>query len=220
MSATGSKIACSTSRSCTRRPRRSVMSSISTRCLPQILQLVFESIGADRGAILLKGDDGELEPKAVRWRASAGEDERMAISRTIIDHVLGQGEGVITSDAPADARFGPAKSIVNLGIREAICVPVQGRHTTLGVLYADVRTSAEVGISFASHQGWPQEPVLEGPPDADGRHRPPGGPGDREHHRSTRPSSRPSDWRPSARRLPRSRTTSRTSSRGSRAAVT
>ena len=40
--------------------------------LPQILQLVFESIGADRGAILLKGPDGELEPKAVRWRGPAG----------------------------------------------------------------------------------------------------------------------------------------------------
>ena len=74
----------------------------------------------------------------------------MAISRTIIDHVLGKGEGVITSDAPSDARFGPAQSIVNLGIREAICVPVQGRHITLGVLYADVRSVPEVGISFES----------------------------------------------------------------------
>lgn len=124
--------------------------------LPQILQLVFESIGADRGAILLKNSDGELEPKAVRWRGAAGEDERMAISRTIIDHVLGKGEGVITSDAPADARFGLAKSIVNLGILEAICVPVQGRHTTLGVLYADVRGPAEVGIPFASIKDGPK----------------------------------------------------------------
>jgi signal transduction histidine kinase/pSer/pThr/pTyr-binding forkhead associated (FHA) protein len=124
--------------------------------LPQILQLVFESIGADRGAILLKNPDGELEPKTVRWRGSAGEDERMTISRTIIDHVLGKGEGVITSDAPADARFGRAKSIVNLGILEAICVPVQGRHTTLGVLYADVRGTAEVGIPFASIKDGPK----------------------------------------------------------------
>ena len=56
----------------------------------------------------------------------------MTISRTIIDHVLEQGQGVITSDAPADKRFGPAQSIVDYGIREAICVPVQGRHATLG----------------------------------------------------------------------------------------
>ena len=116
--------------------------------LPQILQLVFESIGADRGAIFLRGDDGELAPKAVRWRGEADPGERMTISSTIIDHVLQQGEGVITSDAPADQRFGPAQSIVNLGIREAICVPVQGRMTTLGVIYADVRAVVGVGIAL------------------------------------------------------------------------
>jgi len=124
--------------------------------LPQILQLVFESVGADRGAILLKEPDGELVPKTVRWRGEADADERMEISRTIIDHVLGQGEGVITSDAPADRRFGSAKSIVNQGIREAICVPVQGRHATLGVLYADVRAAPEVGISYASIKDGPK----------------------------------------------------------------
>src|SRR6202044_738669 len=34
---------------------------------PMILDLVFESIGADRGAILLKDESGLLLPKAVRW---------------------------------------------------------------------------------------------------------------------------------------------------------
>jgi signal transduction histidine kinase len=110
--------------------------------LPQILELVFESINADRGAILLKDDAGVLVPKAVRWRGAVEPDERMTISRTIVDHVLEQGQGVITSDAPGDKRFGPAQSIVDFGIREAICVPVQGRHVTLGVLYADVRTGS------------------------------------------------------------------------------
>lgn len=110
--------------------------------LPQILELVFESISADRGAILLKDDNGHLVPKAVRWRGPAEPDERMTISRTIVDHVLEQGQGVITSDASGDKRFGPAQSIVDYGIREAICVPVQGRHAILGVLYADIRAAS------------------------------------------------------------------------------
>jgi signal transduction histidine kinase/pSer/pThr/pTyr-binding forkhead associated (FHA) protein len=110
--------------------------------LPQILELVFESIGADRGAILLKDEGGRLAAKAVRWRGATEPDERMTISRTIVDHVLEQGQGVITSDAPGDKRFGPAQSIVDYGIREAICVPVQGRHVTLGVLYADIRAAS------------------------------------------------------------------------------
>jgi signal transduction histidine kinase len=105
--------------------------------LPQILQLVFESIGADRGAILL-GEEGEpLVPKAVRWRGEADPDERLTISQTIVDHVRETGEAVVTSDAPSDARFSPSQSIAEFAIREAICVPIRGRHTTLGVLYAD-----------------------------------------------------------------------------------
>jgi signal transduction histidine kinase/pSer/pThr/pTyr-binding forkhead associated (FHA) protein len=112
--------------------------------LPQILELVFESIGADRGAILLKDENGKLVPKAVRWKGPADPDDKLSISRTIVEHVLGKGQGVITSDAPTDKRFGPAQSIVELGIREAICVPVQGRHVTLGVLYADTLTASAV----------------------------------------------------------------------------
>jgi signal transduction histidine kinase len=113
---------------------------------PQILELVFESIGADRGAILLKDESGQLVPKAVRWRDGAQPDERMAISQTIVDYVLEQGEGVITTDAPTDQRFSPAQSIVDYQIREAICVPIQGRHTTLGVLYADIRADAAIVV--------------------------------------------------------------------------
>jgi signal transduction histidine kinase len=115
--------------------------------MPRILQLVFESIGADRGAILLTDDRGEFVPKVVRWRGEADPDERMTISRSIVEHVRNQGQGVITSDAPADTRFGPAQSIVDYGIREAICVPIQGRHTTLGVLYADIRAGQEMALN-------------------------------------------------------------------------
>jgi signal transduction histidine kinase len=108
--------------------------------LPRILQLVFESINADRAAILLADEEsGGLVPKVVRWRGESEPDERMAISQTIVEHVRETGQGVITTDAPADTRFSPGQSIVDFGIREAICVPVEGRHTRLGVLYADLR---------------------------------------------------------------------------------
>ena len=61
-----------------------------------------------------------------------------------------QGQGVITTDAPSDKRFSPAQSIVDFQIREAICVPVQGRHTTLGVLYADIQAGPGYGLPAAA----------------------------------------------------------------------
>lgn len=111
--------------------------------LPQILQLVFQSVHADRAVILL-GDPGKpLEPKAVRWRAHAEPEERLSISQTIVDHVRETGDAVVTTDAPADTRFAPSKSITDFAIREAICAPVRGRHSTLGVLYADALGSLD-----------------------------------------------------------------------------
>jgi signal transduction histidine kinase len=120
--------------------------------LPRILELVFETIGADRGAILLADPDGILRPEAVRWRQAAPPEERLSISHTIVERVYQTGQAVVTSDAPADLRFGPSDSIAGLSIREAICTPIQGRTQPLGVLYADALGTA------SSDQSTPHRP--------------------------------------------------------------
>src|SRR5262245_44888169 len=54
-----------------------------------------------------------------------------------MEHVLRKKEGVLVSDAARDERFNTGQSIVRFGIREVICVPMKGRHETMGVLYLD-----------------------------------------------------------------------------------
>jgi signal transduction histidine kinase/pSer/pThr/pTyr-binding forkhead associated (FHA) protein len=110
--------------------------------LDRILELTFRSIDADRGCVmLLHPDTKALEPKAVRWRRPAGAGhEPMAVSRTITDHVLRERQGVLVSDAAQDRRFAAGQSVLRFGIREAICVPMKGRHETLGVVYLDTVT--------------------------------------------------------------------------------
>jgi signal transduction histidine kinase len=108
--------------------------------LSRILELVFEWIEADRGCImLLDSETRELRTKARRDRR-AGVEETMAISRTILDYVLTNGEGVLTSDAQEDDRFASGNSVVRTGVREAICVPLRGRYDTVGVIYVDTTT--------------------------------------------------------------------------------
>lgn len=111
--------------------------------LARILELIFQSIEADRGCIMLTHpDSGTLEPKAVRYRAGVSHAEKIGISRTIMEHALREKQGVLVSDAARDGRFQAGQSIVRLRIREAICVPMKGRHETLGVLYLDTQSSA------------------------------------------------------------------------------
>ena len=109
--------------------------------LQRIMELIFEWVEADRGCImLLDRDTDEWVPKVRRDRHSRRAAERMTISRTILDYVRQHQEGVLTSDAREDDRWDPAVSIVKQGVREAICVPMQGRYGVVGVIYIDTFT--------------------------------------------------------------------------------
>jgi signal transduction histidine kinase len=122
--------------------------------LEKIMDLIFRSLEADRGCVMLKNPDtGQFEPKAVRWRDGVNRQEKMAISRTIMDYVLREKQGVLVSDAARDERFNTGQSIVRFGIREVICVPMKGRHETLGVLYLDTQTTARDVVETGKAEG-------------------------------------------------------------------
>lgn len=114
--------------------------------LARILKIIFEWVEADRGCILLMSQDArKLDPRVRRHRRGADVDEKIVISKTIIDYVMKRGQGVLTSDAGDDSRWSPAASILKHNIREAICVPMQGRHNDmLGMIYIDTSTSPDL----------------------------------------------------------------------------
>ncbi len=112
--------------------------------LHRIMDLIFESVEADRGCIVLVDPDTKkLRPKVRRTRKGVRSDEKITISKTILDYVLEKNEGVLTTDARDDQRWNPAASILQLGIREAICVPMQGRYDVVGVIYIDTSSSPQ-----------------------------------------------------------------------------
>jgi signal transduction histidine kinase len=111
--------------------------------LEKILDLAFSAVGPDRACIMLNDPEtGYLHPRAVRYAKGTDENERIVISRTITDFVVNKQEGVIVADAMQDSRFNASESIAELGIREAICVPLAGRHENLGVLYVDTKSNS------------------------------------------------------------------------------
>lgn len=110
--------------------------------LDRILGLVFDWVEADRGCIMLKNNQtGELEP-AARCDRDPQAGERMSISSTILDFVMEKREGVRTTDAREDTRWDAANSIVQQGIREALCVPLLGRYDCVGAIYVDTYTKS------------------------------------------------------------------------------
>jgi len=106
--------------------------------LARIMEMIFDWVEADRGCIMLKDlETGKLVPKVRRHRRGVRTDEKITLSKTILDYVVERNEGVLTSNARDDERWDPAQSIVKLGVREAICVPMQGRYHVVGVIYID-----------------------------------------------------------------------------------
>jgi signal transduction histidine kinase len=115
--------------------------------LQRIMELIFEWVAADRGCIMLVNPEtAKLEPRVRRTGKGVTADEKITISKTILDYVLEHHEGVLTSDAQQDDRWDPAASILQMGIREALCVPMQGRYDVVGVIYIDTSTSPQQAI--------------------------------------------------------------------------
>ncbi|MEZ6065299.1 MAG: ATP-binding protein [Planctomycetaceae bacterium] len=112
--------------------------------LKRILDLTLQAVGADRGLIFLFDSKTDaLEPRVVSAQPGrAAVTERAPVSRTIVEYVIQHGHGIQTSDARHDDRFEEGQSILQAGIREAMCVPIQGRYDLLGALYVDTTTNA------------------------------------------------------------------------------
>ncbi len=139
--------------------------------LEVVMDLVLEHIKADRGIILLLDHPaGTPVPKVVRVRdesavrtsgatppaAKPASAEKINASRTIINHVVSSGEGVLSSNAMTDQRFSKGKSIQNLGIRSALCVPIKARKLDgrdgdeiIGVIYID---SSVINYTYSPDQ--------------------------------------------------------------------
>jgi signal transduction histidine kinase/pSer/pThr/pTyr-binding forkhead associated (FHA) protein len=110
--------------------------------LGRVVELVVRTTGADHGcAVEIDPETNELMPKAAHRRSAGGPDE-FVVSRTVVDHVLTHRQGVLVADAAADERFRGGESVARHQLREVICVPMKGRHGTVGVLFLDTAGGA------------------------------------------------------------------------------
>ncbi len=107
--------------------------------LPKILDSLFKIFTqADRGFVLMRPRvDGPLVPVAVKTRR-AGDEERMRISRTIVEEAMNARKAILSADAASDERFGMAQSIADFSIRSMMCAPMMGTDgQPIGVIQID-----------------------------------------------------------------------------------
>lgn len=106
--------------------------------LPNLLAGLFDIFpAADRGFVVMKSDDGTLVPRWVKTRKGV-DDETIRISKTIVSHVMQNGEAILSFDAADDSRFDSSQSIADFSIRSLICAPLMDADgNAIGALQID-----------------------------------------------------------------------------------
>ncbi len=103
------------------------------------------AIRAERGFLMLTEPGGQMEFKVAR-----GLDQHtiaapeFQVSRGIVERVAREGKPLLTSDAQADSWLSQRASVAGLGLRSILCVPLQVKGASIGVVYVDNRLRAGI----------------------------------------------------------------------------
>ena len=104
--------------------------------LERLLELLFEVIPAQRGAILLT-DESLFETSLVFGLDRArGKDAAVNVSRTIVQQVLRDGVALLANDAASETTL-VSDSLIAARTHSVMCVPLILFERKLGVLYLD-----------------------------------------------------------------------------------
>jgi Nif-specific regulatory protein len=127
--------------------------------LRQALRIVCETVAADRGFVLLVGEQSDELVEMADY-GLVDDDSRsnsVQVSRTIVRWVTHRGETFQVSGPGSDPRLGSTQSMLDVAIRSLVCVPLRLRERVIGTIYLESRaagaqfTEAEVSLveSFA-----------------------------------------------------------------------
>lgn len=116
-----------------------------TRDLALLLNYVIDEaiqlVGAERGYVVLVQSCGALDLRVQRGPGGqALEEDEEQVSQSILRQVVESGEPLVLRDAMQDNRFGEAESVVILGLRSIMCVPLVSHGDTTGAIYVENRS--------------------------------------------------------------------------------
>ena len=106
--------------------------------LEHVMDLLSAHLKMDRAVLMLKeGNPIQLIPKVIRINNKFLQNQKIQVSRSIMNMACEQQLAVLTSDAAVDPRFKGHESIINSGIHSAMCVPLWNNKEIIGIIYAD-----------------------------------------------------------------------------------
>ena len=104
----------------------------------RLLELIFEAVPAERGAILLADSDCEDFVSCRGWNRLNGADDSIKVSQTISRQVLRDVVAILSNDVVRNENTGGLPSLLEAQVRSLLCVPLVAFDKPLGVVYLDI----------------------------------------------------------------------------------
>jgi 3',5'-cyclic-nucleotide phosphodiesterase len=120
----------------------------------KIMDFIFEIFPtAERAFVVLRdqreGGVAGFHPVAASTREPREKNTVLSLSEVIVDEVVSQRHSILSTDATSDQRFKSHESILGLGIRSVMCVPL--------ILEADVIGLIQIDAQNQSHSFDPED---------------------------------------------------------------
>jgi serine phosphatase RsbU (regulator of sigma subunit) len=126
-----------------------------------VLDELLRAVPRAERALVLAADaeGGELVPRSIR--APGGAPAKVGYSRTLMKQALARREGLVIIDASSEGKAAGSDSLLIMGLRSVLCVPITFRNEVFGVVQLDGPpsggpfTEAELGtaLGFAAQIG-------------------------------------------------------------------
>lgn len=104
--------------------------------LQRLLELLFEAVPAQRGAILLTNEESFETSLVFGLDRAHGKDQAVNVSRTIVQQVLRDGVALLANEGASESTQA-TESLISTRAHSVMCVPLIMIDRTLGVLYLD-----------------------------------------------------------------------------------
>lgn len=115
------------------------------RVLEEVMDRLIELMHAERGLLMLKHPNGELEVEVAHGIDRVNlEEEVFKVSRTIVQRVAATGETILTTNAQEDPRFEKQLSVAAFRLRSILCAPLKIKDDLIGVIYVDNRARSGI----------------------------------------------------------------------------
>ena len=100
--------------------------------LREMTESLCDAARAKACIVLLPDEHGALQPRIVKLRRA---EEKVQISRTILEHAVSNRASLATEDAGADERFANGDSVLRFDLKAVLVVPLMKERDVIGALY-------------------------------------------------------------------------------------